>query len=431
MPETKKPAGPNGRQPQNRKDPRNQAGSAPRKQANSNPRKQTGRPSGKPDSRGGQGGSAPQKNPRPQSRGGQGGLKLKQAHLLTEKQRADAAHLIADCRTAEGLSLDPPLDLAPAFEDAPPAYYLLSGQGMLLSLLVLDMPVPEEGEITAFTHPACRRRGYFTALWEAVCARLADTDCEEAEITFVTDGKSRDALAALAAMDAELSHTEFFLEKGLAAAPGRTAPALPENLPFFRIDGGAHAAVSRPNSPKTFSAAADAPASAKHAPASAPVSPSAAFDVSAPANTCAADENGAASLCGPSAAIPADPAGLLSALHEDIFADGASGSRRIVTEALADPQTHTFFLTDESGAPAALCHLKLLSSGQAYLYGLGVRPDLQEKGLGRAFLARIESEAVSLGAAGIFLQVGDYNEAACALYRGADYKEKERRAYYV
>ncbi len=322
-------------------------------------------------------------------------MKIKTAQQLNKKQREAVEALLRACRGAEPIGIEPDLALTPAFEDAPDAYYLLSDRDMLLSVLILDMASPEEGEIMGFTHPAARGRGYFTALWETLLTQLDERGLlEEPELLFVTDGKSPDAHAALAAMEAELDYTEFFLEKKVGAAEAAGA-----------------AEASAPGKEGTDGMTAGRAASAP-------------------------GKDGAA---GRLERRGAESEAELTALHEEIFGDGASASRAFVREMLCDPAAKTFVYYP-AGAPAdggpegpekpaGLFHLTG-QPGACYLSGFGIRPGQAGRGLGRDMLRLAEREAAR-HADVLFLQVGDYNEPACALYRGAGFTERARREYYV
>jgi ribosomal-protein-alanine N-acetyltransferase len=70
-------------------------------------------------------------------------------------------------------------------------------------------------------------------------------------------------------------------------------------------------------------------------------------------------------------------------------------------------------------------------AGEAEVLTLAVLPAARRRGLGRALLLGAMGAAAALGAADLYLEVAETNEAALALYRGAGGQMVgRRRAYY-
>jgi ribosomal-protein-alanine N-acetyltransferase len=81
------------------------------------------------------------------------------------------------------------------------------------------------------------------------------------------------------------------------------------------------------------------------------------------------------------------------------------------------------------GAEAGLALVRIVLD-EAELLTIGVSPEARGVGVGAALLERCEAEAAKAGAARLFLEVSDRNEAAARLYRRAGYVETGRRARY-
>jgi ribosomal-protein-alanine N-acetyltransferase len=114
---------------------------------------------------------------------------------------------------------------------------------------------------------------------------------------------------------------------------------------------------------------------------------------------------------------------LLAALHASAFAD--SWRESAICELLAGPGVFVFFTQDGFVMGRA-------AGGEAEILTLAVRPEARGKGLGRALIMALASHARALGADGIFLEVGDDNPAALALYAGLGFERVGRRkAYYA
>lgn len=103
-------------------------------------------------------------------------------------------------------------------------YALFVEGDSVLSALALTEESPDFMECCAFTHPAFRRRGLFSELLDRVLDRIP----EDTELIFYTDHKSSDAMAALAALEAELLSDEYMMELSvpdMRALSGSECPA--------------------------------------------------------------------------------------------------------------------------------------------------------------------------------------------------------------
>jgi len=114
---------------------------------------------------------------------------------------------------------------------------------------------------------------------------------------------------------------------------------------------------------------------------------------------------------------------LLAVLHASAFAD--PWTDRAICELLAGPGVFVFYTKDGFVMGRA-------AGGEAEILTLAVRPDARGKGLGRALIAAIAAHAHELGAGSIFLEVGDDNPAALALYAGLGFERVgQRKGYYA
>src|SRR5581483_7309317 len=96
-----------------------------------------------------------------------------------------------------------------------------------------------------------------------------------------------------------------------------------------------------------------------------------------------------------------------------------------ICELLAGPGVFVFFTQDGFVMGRA-------TGGEAEILTLAVRPEARGKGLGRALILAMASHARTLGAGGVFLEVGDDNPAALALYAGLGFERVgQRKAYYA
>ena len=118
---------------------------------------------------------------------------------------------------------------------------------------------------------------------------------------------------------------------------------------------------------------------------------------------------------------------LLSSLHEQIFCNGKQEAETFIQQVLCDSSSSTYVLYKKS-IPMGLFHLTIQKE-ECYLSGFGIHPDYQEQGYGTILLHMAEKEASALSHT-LFLQVGDYNEAAFSLYTKHGFKERRHLEYY-
>lgn len=80
-----------------------------------------------------------------------------------------------------------------------------------------------------------------------------------------------------------------------------------------------------------------------------------------------------------------------------------------------------FFVATLEGRPVGCGAVRLIAASRAEIKRMYVRPSVRGRGVGRALLARLESEARLLGATSLVLEMGDKQPGAEALYRGAGF----------
>ena len=122
---------------------------------------------------------------------------------LTKKQVKGVINLIEKCLSYEKLELNVP-DLADP--DGLALMYFESPKSPEPASVLLAFSLGEAWEVTAFTDPAKRCRGYFTSLLE----KFAD-ETDGAPLCFYADGYSYDALKTLEVIDAEYTGTEHVM----------------------------------------------------------------------------------------------------------------------------------------------------------------------------------------------------------------------------
>ena len=130
---------------------------------------------------------------------------------LTGRQISDIDHLIQECRAVSPIRLSFPFEEGSVFYLA---YERKDGADMLVSVLALIIPNMDDSDETfeclAFTRPSCRRKGYFSALFEA-----AEELFEDANLLIPCDGQDEAVLPVLHSLGAELDSCEYKMERSL------------------------------------------------------------------------------------------------------------------------------------------------------------------------------------------------------------------------
>ncbi|MCV2393318.1 GNAT family N-acetyltransferase [Actinotalea sp. M2MS4P-6] len=90
------------------------------------------------------------------------------------------------------------------------------------------------------------------------------------------------------------------------------------------------------------------------------------------------------------------------------------------------PPRGAFLLAEVGGDPIGCGGVRMLDPERAEVKHLYLRAEQRGRGWGRALLAALEAEAVSLGAVTVVLDTNDTLPAAQSLYRSAGYREVER-----
>ncbi len=136
-------------------------------------------------------------------------MKILQIHKLNTQQIKDVEALVEECLKTDGLERSIYLDNDINFYVNLDSFFLLYEENRLVSVLAIFEPLEEEAEITAYTLPSERKKGYFKALFEKAKSELLRFDLHLA--LFVTEPESQSGLAVLKALKAKYSKSEYLL----------------------------------------------------------------------------------------------------------------------------------------------------------------------------------------------------------------------------
>jgi ribosomal protein S18 acetylase RimI-like enzyme len=108
-------------------------------------------------------------------------------------------------KTNGNISLDSSLNFYPEMK----SIFLFYEDDKLISLLSIFMPTEKEAEISAYTLPEHRRKGFFKKLLNKAIEELKKYKLTD--LLFVCEPQSKDGREAIKKLDAELCFTEYFL----------------------------------------------------------------------------------------------------------------------------------------------------------------------------------------------------------------------------
>lgn len=95
------------------------------------------------------------------------------------------------------------------------------------------------------------------------------------------------------------------------------------------------------------------------------------------------------------------------------------------------PPQGVFVVGWHADQPVACGGVRVVEAGVAELKRMYVAPALRRRGIARALLRKLETEAHSLGAAVLRLETGLHQPEAIALYESAGYLKTEPFGYYA
>lgn len=123
-----------------------------------------------------------------------------------------------------------------------------------------------------------------------------------------------------------------------------------------------------------------------------------------------------------------EAAPLLAQLHASAFPLAEAWSADAIAVMLRLPGTFALLVHDE-GEPAGFA-LARATADEAELLTIAVRPEARRRGHARMLLRGLAMEAAARGAAALFLEVSEANEAGRALYAALGAEQVGRRARY-
>lgn len=135
-------------------------------------------------------------------------MRIKKTNILTSEQNDEVLALQQICLNEEDLENEAFLSNEVNFDKSIPCFYMIYEDDKLVSFLTTFMPLRDEAEIIAFTHPEYRNRGYFRKLLK--CAEESLKNAKVNRILFAVETKSKSGLKMLESLKCNsIEHSEY------------------------------------------------------------------------------------------------------------------------------------------------------------------------------------------------------------------------------
>lgn len=136
---------------------------------------------------------------------------IKKFHQLNNRQIEDVEKLVNRCLEMEGLERTLYLSNDLNFYQNLNCFYLIYNKDQLVSVLTIFEPFEEEAEISAYTLPEERRKGYFAKLFQAALKELIKFHIYR--LLLITEPGSKSGLFTIQTLQAKYDKSEYLLEK--------------------------------------------------------------------------------------------------------------------------------------------------------------------------------------------------------------------------
>jgi ribosomal protein S18 acetylase RimI-like enzyme len=137
-------------------------------------------------------------------------LSIKSLNHLTEEIIKQVRKVEQSCKSYDGLNGSMTLDSSINFDPQMKNLYLFYEEDLLVSVLALFMPTSEAAEISAYTLPEFRRKGYFKQLLNEATKELQKY--QVSNLLFVCEPQSKDGMETIKKIGVELDFTEYLLQ---------------------------------------------------------------------------------------------------------------------------------------------------------------------------------------------------------------------------
>ncbi|WP_160671689.1 GNAT family N-acetyltransferase [Clostridium sp. C8-1-8] len=135
---------------------------------------------------------------------------IKSYNNLNDQLVKEIKELEAVCKKQDNLKGDIFLDNSLNFnKDINNLFMVYEGE-KLVSVIYLFMPTKAEAEVSAYTHPEYRKKGYFKTLLNEATKEIEKYDVKD--FLFVCESEAKDGKLTLKALEAKYDFTEYLLK---------------------------------------------------------------------------------------------------------------------------------------------------------------------------------------------------------------------------
>lgn len=136
-------------------------------------------------------------------------MKILKVHNLNKRKIKDIQQLVNECLKKDGLERALDLSNGQTFFQELAGFYLLYEDNMLLSVLTIFQPVQREAELSAYTQPEYRKKGYFKQLLQCALEEIRKVPIEI--VTIVVEAGSNHGKQAVKSCGGEYVNSEYLL----------------------------------------------------------------------------------------------------------------------------------------------------------------------------------------------------------------------------
>lgn len=137
-------------------------------------------------------------------------MQIISASDVKEEQKVQIKNLVQLCAAYEPISDEVAFDHILNFDQNIKCYFFLFIEDRLISYLSMFIPTADVAEISAYTHPEFRRKGYFSLLFKEAKNELENYEIDH--ILFVHQPAGKDAKQVLEKYGANIDRTEYLMQ---------------------------------------------------------------------------------------------------------------------------------------------------------------------------------------------------------------------------
>ena len=144
-------------------------------------------------------------------------MQIISANDVTEEQKEQINNLVRLCAAYEPINDEVAFDHVLNFDQNIKCYFFLYIEDQLIAYLSMFIPTADVAEISAYTHPEFRRKGFFTLVLEEAKKELENYEIDH--ILFVHQPAGKDAKYVIDTYGATIDRSEYLMEFEISQLP--------------------------------------------------------------------------------------------------------------------------------------------------------------------------------------------------------------------